>query len=237
MASTLPSGTDSKFMALRSSLSTEERVTKTFSQFVRDMDKKRKDNLVDFVMIGVILLNSVTIGASMDYASDVFVYIDVVFSLTFLVELTIKFRLHGFRPFFKSALNCFDFSLICIDMFQLILFVILKSPLADAAPPASMFRVVRLVRLGRLARLVKLQVFSDLISMISGMIGGMTTLLWSIFLFMLIVYITALLFRESFGHDDHMVQQVNITPYFDSVPRSMLTVFLYFFGEFQTMDG
>jgi len=231
------SRTQSKMNDLRVSLQNSEPIIKTFSQRLRDMDKHRVDNLVDFVMVGIILLNSFTIGVSMDYDWDWFVYIDVGFSMTFLVELMIKFRLHGCRPFFNSVLNSFDFCLICVDIFQLILFVILKSPLADAAPPASMFRVVRLVRLGRLARLVKLQVFADLISMIGGMIGGMTTLLWSILLFVMIVYITSLLFREFFGHGVHMVEEINITTYFDSVPRSMLTVFLYFFGEFQTMDG
>jgi len=124
----------------------------------------------------------------------------------------------------------------------LILGGFVDSTVTENTPPASMFRVLRLVRLARLARLVRLDGAEDLVAMIGGMVGGMSTLIWALILFLMLVYITSLLFREFFGQSSREVQfesseQISIRYYFSSVPRSMFTVFRYFFGDFSTLDG
>merc|ERR1719217_1448433 len=64
----------------------------------------------------------------------------------------------------------------------------------------------------------------------------MTTLVWSIVLFILIVYVVALLFREFFGRQSGK-DYTNIYPFFQTVPRSMFTVFRCSFGDCSTIGG
>merc|ERR1711990_1054849 len=100
----------------------------------------------------------------------------------------------------------------------------LNSAVFDDTPSASLFRICRIVRLVRLLRIIRLDACEDLIAMVSGMIGGMTTLMWCVMLFIIVVYVTALLFREFYGRGNIMVGRVHVNSYFNSVPRSMLTV-------------
>jgi hypothetical protein len=184
-------------------------------------------------MAVVILLNALVIGVSMDFEYDIFFYIDLLFTLTFLAELLLRFTvLLGVKAYFSSIQNWFDFGLIVTDVMQLVTSKLLDSSLFDETPSASLFRICRLVRLVRLLRIVRLEACEDLIAMISGMIGGMTTLMWSVVLFIIVTYITALLFREFYGRKQSMFEGTDVSQYFSSVPRSMLTVFRYFFGDF-----
>merc|ERR1712048_1394588 len=100
-------------------------------------------------------------------------------------------------------------------------------------PSASLFRFVRIVRIARILRLLRNDVFKDLLSMIQGMLGGMQTLMWSIFLFAILVYVIALVFRECLGR----YPKENIQEYFFSLPRSMFTVFRCSFGDCSTSGG
>jgi len=207
-----------------------------------NMTAKEKDTTLDVFMTCLIMLNALTIGASMDYDFNLFIVLDVMFTSSFIVEVILKWRLVGFKAYFASRWNWLDFSLIIIDVIQIILGRFVNSNALEDTPPASMFRVARLLRLIRLMRMIRLDAFEDLIAMISGMIGGMGTLIWSVLLFLMIVYITSLLFREFFGSTMQAVTcdggcNFDIKTYFSSVPRSMLTVFRYFFGDFTTIDG
>merc|ERR1712216_1095477 len=69
---------------------------------------------------------------------------------------------------------------------------------------------------------------------INGMLGGLQTLGWAIVLFVMTVYVIALVFRETLGREE--VYEF-IFPYFNSVPRSMFTVFRCSFGDCSTGGG
>lgn len=201
-----------------------------------------KDTTLDIVVAVIIVLNAIMIGISMDHDYGAFAYIDVCFTLCFIVEMIMKFKILTVRGYFASPFNWLDFGIIIGDIVQLILARFIKSPLTDDTPPAALFRMVRLVRLMRLLRLVNLDFLEDLIAMISGIMGGASTLLWAIVVFIVVIYITSVLFREFFGRRAHIMTceecgDVDMTEYFDSVPRSMLTVFRFFFGDFSTVQG
>ncbi|CAJ1398546.1 unnamed protein product [Effrenium voratum] len=65
------------------------------------------------------------------------------------------------------------------------------------------------------------------------MMGGMSTLLWAMIFFLLIVYVTALLFRELLGRRD----VPNVKEWFDSVPRAMYSTFRCSVGDCSTLSG
>lgn len=213
-------------------------MAETFGK-VQGMSPLQKDMSLDTGMTFLIVINCLVIGISMDYDHVAFVGIDAIFTLCYITEVYMKWRLIGYRKYFCSVGHTTDFLIICVDVAQLILSQFITSA-ADSAPPAAMFRVLRLVRLARIARLVQLEVFEDLVAMITGMVGGMKTLTWACGLFVGIVYITALMFREFFGRQSKVLDvegNVDIMDYFDNVPRSMLTVYRLFFGDFSTTEG
>lgn len=214
-------------------------IIRSYSAFVNDMTIQKKDTVLDCIIAIIILVNAIVIGISMDVKSPAITVINIMFTCCFLLELAIKFYLHGVISHFSHCSNWFDFAIIAFDVLQLVLEEIAGSDALADAPAASMFRVARLVRLVRLIRLARLNMLDDLVALISGMVGGMTTLAWSVFLFFLILYITALLFREFFGRGEFLFEwnDESLVQYFDSVPRCMLTVFRFFFGDFSTTSG
>jgi hypothetical protein len=66
---------------------------------------------------------------------------------------------------------------------------------------ASLFRVFRLVRLAKLLRICKMPIVADLVLMLNGVVGGLRTLFWSIFLISLPLYVVALVLRETLGKE------------------------------------
>jgi len=202
------------------------------------LDTQGKESAIDAFMGVLIVINSLTIGFSMDNEGFFWTALDVFFSVAFVLELISKISLLGCRVQYcgpARAFNIFDASLIFVDLLQLIMQNFLKDAAGsmEATPSASMFRIVRLVRLVRLLRVLRMPIFSDLIAMITGMMGGMGTLLWAIALFLMIIYVVSLLFREFFGRQE----LEGITELFDSVPRAMFTVFRCAFGDCSAAGG
>mmetsp|Transcript_29786 Transcript_29786/g.74901 ORF Transcript_29786/g.74901 Transcript_29786/m.74901 type:complete len:629 (-) Transcript_29786:9-1895(-) len=206
----------------------------------KNMTKAQAEMLMDSVMGVIICLNAVFIGISMDHGENTVGWLlaDSTFSIIFIGEIVTKLWLHGFAGHFCGPTrysNCFDAFLVFVDLVQLS--IVLVDPAAAAnsgdIPSASLFRIVRLIKLTRLLRLLRSEVFKDLLSMIQGMLGGMTTLAWSMVLFFLMVYVLALLFRELLGRKE----KENVYEFFDSVPRSMFTTFRCSFGDCSTAGG
>eukprot|EP00929_Paragymnodinium_shiwhaense_P051346 TRINITY_DN25854_c0_g2_i2.p1 TRINITY_DN25854_c0_g2~~TRINITY_DN25854_c0_g2_i2.p1 ORF type:complete len:613 (-),score=111.17 TRINITY_DN25854_c0_g2_i2:153-1991(-) len=190
---------------------------------------------VDSCIGFIICLNAIFIGFSMDSTPEqefgIFVT-DFMFSTVFILELLIKLSWNGCCRHFRGQnayLNIFDTVLITIDLFQLLLHMLSpdsSSTIADL-PSASLFRVVRLARLVRILRLLRHPVLNTLLLMVRGMAGGLPTLGWALVMFILSVYIIALMGREFLGRR----YADNISEHFDSVPKSMVTTFRCSFGE------
>jgi len=205
----------------------------------RKMSKEEAEMFMDSIMGLVIFCNAIFIGFSMDMntKSTGWLAADITFSVIFLSELGIKLRMKGWFDHFcghSKIANGFDVFLVVIDLLQLILML---SGVAEDSngdlPSASLFRLIRLIKLARVLRLLRTEVFRDLLSMIQGMMGGMTTLGWSMMLFFLTVYMVSLVFREAFGRK----QKENVYELFNSVPRSMFTTFRCSFGDCSTAGG
>jgi len=100
-------------------------------------------------------------------------------------------------------------------------------------PSASLLRTLRLIKLARLLRVIRHHLFQDVLSMVQGLVGGGKTLAWAVILFIIVVYVVALLFREIFGRR----QVENVYEMFDTVPRAMYTTFRCSFGDCNTSTG
>jgi len=73
--------------------------------------------------------------------------------------------------------------------------------------------------------------------MIQGMLGGMVTLGWSIVLFVIFLYVVALLTRDNLGPNRSHEHNGQIEKYFQTVPRAMFTMFRCSFGDCSTDAG
>eukprot|EP00929_Paragymnodinium_shiwhaense_P005544 TRINITY_DN10770_c0_g1_i1.p1 TRINITY_DN10770_c0_g1~~TRINITY_DN10770_c0_g1_i1.p1 ORF type:complete len:497 (+),score=70.92 TRINITY_DN10770_c0_g1_i1:95-1585(+) len=197
--------------------------------------------VLDSVIGTLIVLNAMFIGVSMDTPDSHQKYvlgIDMFFSGAFIIELGVKLLVHGFAGQFRGEnrfMNMFDAGLIFVDLVQLAFQLIYPSAASNMAnlPSASIFRVVRLARLIRILRLLRHPVLQTLLMMLHGMIGGLPTLGWALLLFVMTVYVVALMFREFLGRDEHEF----IYEYFNDVPRAMITTFRCSFGECVTVQG
>jgi len=206
---------------------------------------KKVEVAFDSVIGIVVVANAICVGIGMDMQDSypaTWLALDFIFGIVFVSELTVKIYVHGFRDHFcgnGSLYNIFDASLIIADIVQFALLLAQDDqPVAKAGLSASAFRLARLLRLSRTLRLLRSRVFSTLIAMIQGTIGGMATLGWSLVLFVLFIYLVALVFRQSLGAGvDAEVNSDAAAWYFRSVPRAMYTIFRCSFGDCSTRNG
>eukprot|EP00928_Gymnodinium_smaydae_P088307 TRINITY_DN72413_c0_g1_i1.p1 TRINITY_DN72413_c0_g1~~TRINITY_DN72413_c0_g1_i1.p1 ORF type:complete len:587 (+),score=153.15 TRINITY_DN72413_c0_g1_i1:74-1762(+) len=201
---------------------------------------ENREIVEDSVMSFVIALNAIYMGIAMDLAPEgmsAWFVVDQIFTGIFIVELLFKLKVNGFKAHFCGkgwASSCFDAFLITFDVVQLVMLAASTAGSLDSLGiKASLFRVVRLARLGRIVRLFKSPVFKDLIAMIQGMLGGMSTLMWALALYAVIVYVFALVFRELLGRSN----VEHVSAHFGSVWRSMFTVFRCSFGDCSATGG
>eukprot|EP00929_Paragymnodinium_shiwhaense_P114165 TRINITY_DN824_c0_g2_i2.p1 TRINITY_DN824_c0_g2~~TRINITY_DN824_c0_g2_i2.p1 ORF type:complete len:710 (-),score=132.97 TRINITY_DN824_c0_g2_i2:497-2626(-) len=210
-------------------------------QRLHALTPKEKELALDSCIGFVIVVNAAFIGYSIDapVSQESIVFnIDVFFSVVFVLELLLKLRLNGLRGQFSgeaAKMNIFDASIILVDTTQLLLSLILSGEDGGFLnlPSISLLRVLRLVRLARMLRLLRFKVFDELIMMVGGMMGGVTTLFWAMVLYFFAVYLVSLMFRETLGHR----KIENIFEYFQDVPRSMFTVFRCSFGDCSSAGG
>jgi len=171
---------------------------------------------------------------------------ELIFTAIFLAEICFKLYLNGFHQHYcgKEWLsNIFDATIISVDTMHLFLLIAFAGYYSSTSSTfnASIFRVVRLLRLARILRILKSQVFKDLLCMIQGILGGLSTLFWAVAFFVFFIYIVALVFRETLGQDQGSGEDdedaMLVKLYFSSVPTSMFTIFRCSFGECSTRNG
>eukprot|EP00928_Gymnodinium_smaydae_P064206 TRINITY_DN47606_c0_g1_i1.p1 TRINITY_DN47606_c0_g1~~TRINITY_DN47606_c0_g1_i1.p1 ORF type:complete len:647 (-),score=157.82 TRINITY_DN47606_c0_g1_i1:39-1979(-) len=214
-----------------------------------DKDEKKKpidkaelvDSFLDPFVSIVIIVNSISIGVSIDVAPDWYgwLWIDVGFLLCYIVEALIKVHVTGWRTYLCGSAapwNRFDVIIIAMGSFDAIAnFMTYGSNEADSTPSLVILRVLRLTRIGRFFRVLHLKAFKELFLMIMGLAGALRTLLWALVILLFPIYVLSLLLTQYLGRvylHDEMVQH-----HFSSLPRSMLMVFRCSVGDCSLNDG
>jgi len=201
--------------------------------------RERFSTALDVFVSLAICFNALFLGLSMDYAdaSVGWTIGNLAFSTIFLVEISFKVYMNGFYGHFCTGpspmMNCFDTVIILVDFVQVWMELTMAEAALDDTPSASLFRMIRLIRLTRVVRVTKSEAFKDLAELIHGIIAGMYTLVWSLLLFLIVMYVVALVFRETLGRQ----YKENIYELFDSVPRALFTTFRCSFGDCNSKEG
>jgi len=206
---------------------------KDFYKFVRAHQK----TFFDVVSALVIFLNAACVSLSMDAKNENeenwYQRVDMCFTIIFVLELVVKLRVYGSSDYFCGAdrlSNLFDTALIIADCVQ----SAMTLAGSDAGVvSASLFRLVRLVRLTRLVRILRAPIFTDFRAMVSGMRRGVITLVWAAMTVFLVIWLAALMLRIFLP----LHQMGNNARYFDTVGRSVFSVFRCSFGDCSTEGG
>jgi len=152
----------------------------------------------------VIVLNAIAIGISCDSSPDWegWAIVDCCFAVIFLSEVVINCAAGGVRLYFLGPewrWHSFEVVLVVLALLEVCITFAMPSSADSNASHFEVFKVLRLLRVARIARVGRLSIFKELSVLITGTLGGMRTLAFSMLLLALPLYSAALIFRELLG--------------------------------------
>lgn len=115
--------------------------------------------------------------------------------------------------------------LVILAILEVPLSLIRYSDTEAGAEPTIIFLCIRVLKLGRVARILRiarLHIFKDLTKMVSGAVGGMRTLFWSIVLIIVPLYMLAVILTESLADKAALGHGAEA---FSTLPMSLFTLF------------
>jgi len=201
----------------------------------------------DMVCSFVIALNAATIGISLNDAiawqmahvgeaekavSDEIRFMGYFFITFYTIELSVKLCVYGKR-FFRNEnwlWNSFDCLLVMVGIYDLIMDIL--SNWHGKEINVTWMRLLRLFRMLKMLRVVRImRFFRVLRMMVNSIAGSITTLMWSILMLALMMYIFGLTFLQimsgylSETQSVHEETLASIEMYWGSVFQSMITLY------------
>lgn len=194
--------------------------------------------VVNAIWMGIIVDVKVRIGSG-DHAvsvAEMAYVVEWVFCCIFFVELAIRLCLHP-RRFFSFAAgwawNLFDVMVLALQVAdQSILLIVDGNEHNKLLDGLSLLRMLRLGRLIRMVRMVRIS--PQLKSMVYLIVASMPSFCWTAILILLLLYTAAIYFTEV-AHDmvqnlQNVEEQAAIETYWNSITRSMLTLYMAISG-------
>jgi voltage-gated sodium channel len=187
----------------------------------------------EYFIAGVIIVNGLFIWSEIDYPeSNAYFYINLVFSILYLVEISAKIWAFG-KFFFYSNWNCFDLTVTSITVFS-----DFAEHFVDPQTAKNMRTLAPVIRLLRLARLCNLA--PGLKSLMTAFTSSLGALGWimvfiAIWFFISGCLVTVIVGRKDFFPDSAaatVADSKRIRAKFDTVPHSMYSLF-----EVMAMEG
>ena len=170
-------------------------------------------HVLDTVSGVAIIMNGLAIGISMDVDWPGLDYIELGFTMFFLLEVIIRTRKVGCKYFFCGEgwrWNWFDSIIVGMAVFDLML-----AHVSAVSADLGDFTIMRLARFARLSRLMRLlrvlrfRIFKELLLMINGVFAGVRTIFWAIVILITLIYGLSVLLRQTIGmagvsrHDEY----------------------------------
>lgn len=196
--------------------------------------------LFENVTLSVIAGNALWLWIDTDYndqsalllAHPVFQFAENGFCLYFSLELFIRFMA------FQNKCNCGRDPWFVFDSFLVItmvletwvmtsIIIISGADSLISGGNSGILRLARLLRLSRMARMARLiRAIPELAILIKGMIASMRSVVTTLFLLVIVMYIFAIAFKQ-LTEGNPVGEETFGYVIFDSVPRSMYTLWLY----------
>eukprot|EP00746_Dinoflagellata_sp_MGD_P139000 gnl/MRDRNA2_/MRDRNA2_72537_c0_seq1.p1 gnl/MRDRNA2_/MRDRNA2_72537_c0~~gnl/MRDRNA2_/MRDRNA2_72537_c0_seq1.p1 ORF type:complete len:529 (-),score=71.05 gnl/MRDRNA2_/MRDRNA2_72537_c0_seq1:65-1588(-) len=163
------------------------------------------------------------------HAEEAFHVIEHFFTIVFLIELTIRLWVFGFR-YFKSPANTGDACIVIIS----ILDMYILSQLGVTIPNVTFLRLLRIAKLSRVLRIVRvLRIFRQLRVLVHSIQSSVGALGWSMVLLGLIQVISTILMTQSLqsylqdpdAPQDTLETRLFVYEHFGTFARGFLTMF------------
>lgn len=182
------------------------------------------DHLIfELVVCIVLVLHAVFLGFETD-ADTPWLACKMVLCAFWASEGGLKIRCYGPKPYFSSFGNIFDFTLVLVEMLELILSFV---PTVGEGATGARFQIFRLLRLARCFRLVKM--FPRLRVIIEGLIESLKALSWTLFLTVLVIYVFAMFFTDfvgkACGSKQYEGEETDCEEKYGSLAKSTYTLF------------
>jgi len=155
---------------------------------------------------------------------------ELVFCVIFTSELVLKLIKHRANLYFMEGCqwNWFDTFLVVIQLGDVLMEQILSSSSSAILNNAAFFRLLRILRLLRVMRLVRLmKFFGDLNVVASAITGSIKTLVGTLMLMLLMIYIIAVAFTLFATTERISTNDANaeLEQWFGSLARSVLSLY------------
>ncbi|CAJ1334699.1 unnamed protein product [Effrenium voratum] len=196
--------------------------------------------LLDVVPALVILLSAAVAGLSADIEPDhdIWKVFEISFTVFFIGEIIVKFRVFGRRDFLCGSDWYWSwFDILCVILALIDMGITYGNmaarkpgePVAEnsAAGTLGTLKMLKLARLGRIVRLLKFKIFQELKLMIQGVFTGLRVLFWAVVLLVGCMYLLGVVTRTLFSAHQE----------FASVPAAMFTSFRCFTDGCSAYDG
>jgi hypothetical protein len=206
----------------------------TYSYYLRELaDNAYLDN---FIMV-VIFLNMIFMALNYEGSSPGYnlflTIVNYIFTGIFILECIIKLLGYGFRPYFHSSWNKFDFFVVIASLVDLAVANV-EGFDASFLKSFQIIRVLRVLRITRALRLIKsLKGLEQLIQTLSWSLSALANVLLLMLIFFCIFAILGCYFYDSIIYKDYKDNFIYINDYFnlDNFYYSFLLVFRCATGE------
>mmetsp|Transcript_32291 Transcript_32291/g.70663 ORF Transcript_32291/g.70663 Transcript_32291/m.70663 type:complete len:749 (+) Transcript_32291:61-2307(+) len=197
----------------------------------------------------LIILNAATIGLQADYGAKhvtevmppPYVVIEKIFLCIFLSELLLRIWVYRYRFFYGEMhtlfWNYFDLSCVVSQVAEELISMAYSTSSNPQARQHNNFRLLKVLRTLRLLRILRvmrvLHLISELRTIVSSILGSFQSLLWTVVLLLLMIYVVAVAFtnqvtehaveKELIG-DEPSTLDAKLRYYFGSLGRTVLSL-------------
>ena len=202
----------------------------------------------------VIATNSVFIGITIQWESSqrtlkvpsAMFFVQLVYTMIFLLEVLLKVLALGLRDFFCSAnwgWHWFDVFVVASAVFECIVEAVTQDPqLSGSSSNLRILRVLRMTRLTRIFRVIRVvRFFRSLRTLVFSIANTLKSLFWAMLLLALIMYVFAILFTDivnSYMLENEGVESAGeLEKYFGTLHISVHTLFMSISGGLTWKDA
>lgn len=209
-------------------------------------------NYFQSFIMAVITMNTVLLGIELDLPWDGWKYVEQVFLLIYVFEITVRIKRWGLQFFWHEkdmGWNLMDFFIVLaavmdqwfLPMVDFVHVLLFKEKLNDHGSGATtVVMLLRIMRLFRILRLVRLlRAVKPLFRLLMGILEAVQAMLWVLTLTVIILYACAILVTSLIGHG--IIFSGGVVPeeahgLFSNVPQSMFMLFKLMNDDQSVMD-
>ena len=209
-----------------------ENVQNKASKIQAGLYKIAKSSAFTYFILACIVLNMVQMAIYYDGASATYIkileYLNLTFTIIFILEAIIKLSGLGIKEYFKSNWNKFDFFVVTTSIIDLFMEYFINSRISLLRIGPQLIRIIKVLRVSRFVRLFNF--LKPLQNLLTIMTYSLPAIMNVLSLLILLFFIYAVLGVYLFGGINN-VGEIDEYTNFDNFGMAMITLFRCSTGE------